>query len=124
MSSLMASLLALVLYAVVVMPLGWAASSRHARSVGMVYAGCVVAFAFWQTGILGGSSLTLTDAVVPAVAQTQEAQCTQVLELLRETGITVDRSDAAAPKLVGTGADRLPPEVRDFVLSCTAMPAE
>jgi len=99
------------------MPLAW--SGRAPRLVAIVYGTIVIGVGFYQTGFLQRSSLASTSRMVVATAPLEDAECRKITELLKESGLTVDRSDPAQPKLIGTGADEIPPQVRDILAECS-----
>jgi hypothetical protein len=121
MSSALATTIGIALYVAVLLPVAAAAvmSNISSRIIG-VYAVFLMGLAGYHTGIFQRGSLTPTDMIVRSATSTDEAQCKKVVELMRESGLEVDRSDPATPRIIGTGADQIPPEVRDILLACSA----
>ena len=117
MSPVAASAIGLALYAALLLPLAW--SGRAPRLVATLYGAIVIAIGFYQTGFLQRSSLASTSRMVVASAPLDGAECRKIVELMKESGFTVDRSDPAQPKLVGAGADEIPPQVRDILMECS-----
>lgn len=118
MSPLLATIIGIALYAVVLLPLVGAVLWGRAPRLLVVYGSFLAVVAVFNTGIFQRGSLAPTDTIVRAAGPAEEAQCQQILELMRESGLTVDRSDPSAPKLTGRGANQLPPELRDVLLQC------
>jgi hypothetical protein len=118
MSSLVATTLGLALYAAALLPVIWAAFGSRVRPAIAVYATFLLALAVYHTGIFQRSSLAPADMDVRAAASTNDTQCRQILDLARESGLGVDRTDPGAPRITGAGADQLPAEIRDVLLDC------
>jgi len=124
MSVLAASILGLLLYTAALLPVVWAATQRAGRDLMAVYSAAILLLCFYQTGFLEPSPIRPSDATLGAVGPTQQEQCKQVVELMRRLGLSIDRSDATAPKLVGRGADSVPPEVRNVLIGCATNSAQ
>ena len=118
MSPALATTFGMALYAVAILPVIAAAVWHNASKTVGGYATLLLALAAYQTGIFHGSSLTPTDTIVRVGVPTGIAQCQQILEVTQQSGLGVNRSDPAAPKLTGPGADQIPPEIRDVLLDC------
>jgi hypothetical protein len=119
MSTPLATAVALALYATLLAPLAFAWRSTALRFVAWSYVAAIAAMAVYQTGFFQRSSLTPTDKVVVVVAPSDRTQCVEVLELMNQSGLAVDLSDPAAPKVTGSGADQLPSQVRDVLIECS-----
>jgi|GEM_PF-5171626 len=118
MSPLLANAVGLSLYAAALLPLIAAAFSTSGRKIMFVYTAALVGLVAAQTGIFHRSALTRTDVTVRALAPTNEEQCKQILDLMRQSGLSFDLTDLSAPRIVGNNADRIPPEVHDSLLAC------
>jgi hypothetical protein len=118
MSPVLASTLALALYAIVLLPLAGVAIWNSNRTLSAGYAAFIVALAMYHTGIFSGSSLAETDMAVRAIVPGDDEQCQKIRDLMDQSGLRVDRSDLAAPRIVGEGAEQIPAEVRDVLIQC------
>ena len=124
MSASVASVIALALNAVMVVPLAWAAAVHRLRLVAIPYTAVILVVALWQTGVFERASMTKTNVTARVGAVTREAQCKQVMDLLRQSGFAIDRTRPDGPRIIGNGADKLPQQVRDVVAACAAIPPE
>lgn len=122
MSPALANTLGVTVYAVSLSPLVAAAFSVSVRKIMLVYVAALIGLIAVQTGIFHGSSLASTNIVVRVRASANDEQCEQIWDLMRQSGLSIDRSDLAAPRIVGNGADQIPPEVRDALLACAELP--
>lgn len=117
MYTVVASGIALALYAVAAIPLAFIVFSRHAGRVGMMYAAIVLGVVIYNTGLFSLGGLTRTSMVVPILSSGDDEQCRKVRDLLQQSGLRVDRSRSPAT-IVGVRADEIPPQVRDALLKC------
>jgi hypothetical protein len=119
MSSVFASIVGLAVYIVVLLPLLAIAVSRGGkRKFGTAFIALILAVAAFQTGILQRSWLAPTDMAVQAAARVQTDQCGEIVDLMRKSGLTIDRSDPSSPKLAGSDADQIPAEVAEILIRC------
>lgn len=117
-SNVLAISIGLALCAAVLAPLVWVALRGHGRAIGAVYLAVILAVAVFQTGIFQRGSLAPTNMIVASMSSTDEAQCREILDMFQQAGLTIDRSNPDSPRIVGKGADQLPLEVSQIVLSC------
>jgi len=119
MSSSAASILALVLYALAIAPLAWISISGGNRAWAAGYVGLILALAIYHTGVLQSGSLARTDSPVRVLGAVDDQKCRQVQDLMERSNLRVDRSNGDSPRVVGQGADQIPPEVADILIACT-----
>lgn len=110
-------MLVLALSAVILTPLAIAAT-RSSRPISMGYIALLVVIAFCGTGLLAPGKVTSVQALPVTVGRAQTEQCTRVLQLIEEAGITIDQTDPSSPKLIGQGMESLPPEAREAIVAC------
>lgn len=116
MSSVSATIFALALYAAaagLVIAVRW---SRAALVLPVLLA-LLLGLGFYQTGVTARDRLARTDMVVPATPAT-ESQCAQIVKLMKQSGLTVDRTDPANAKLLGPNADQVPAEAKPLIIAC------
>jgi len=118
MSLALAIAVALAVYAVVLSPLVWAAVSHSGRTVGWGYAAFLLCLAFWQTGMLNKSSLASTDVGRLTRSSGADAKCGEIMRFVSESGLAIDRSDPASPKIGGQAWEQIPPDGREMITEC------
>lgn len=117
MPAVVASAIALALYAITATPLAFIAFARQAGRLALVYAAIVAVVVIYNTGLFSRAGLTRTDMVIPILSSGNDEQCRQVRELLQQAGMQVDRS-SSPPTIVGKRANEIPAQLRDVLLKC------
>lgn len=118
MSPALATILALLLYAALLLPLAWSAYTGRGRGVGFAYAGALVALCLYQTGIFHGGSLTAAHPVAASALPSPDARCRQIVELIEQAGLSVEHSAAGEFTITGPGVEQLPEEAREIIGQC------
>lgn len=120
MPSILAIALVLTFMAAVVVLVVMATKGgRSARPALIAAASFILFVVFLQTGIAGGGRLPAAGISVPPIAHNAE-QCAQIRKVLKDAGLSVDRSDPERPRIAGPLAERIPEEVQEAVAACFA----
>lgn len=118
MSATTSTILVLMLFAVVLAPLALVGTRHASGKFSIAYVAGLVVIAFCGTGLFMPGNLASIEAAPVAIGANQATQCARVLQLIGESGVTVDRTDPSSPKLIGRGIESLPQEVRDVIIAC------
>jgi hypothetical protein len=119
MSTEIASILALIIYALGVIPvasLGWSVGGM--AKVGGAFALLLLGFAFTQTGLFQRGSLARSDVAGLIPVTTDTSRCKELFRLLDQAGVTVNRANALdVPTQLW---DQMPKPIRDAITECAA----
>jgi hypothetical protein len=118
MSSALATTIALVLYAAVLLPLAVAVwKPRAGRWVAAFYGIALLATGAFNTGWVPLRTLAPVSDVEMAMP-TDADRCNQVLGLLEQSRVIIDRSRPDRLVVDQRGWEQLPPPVRDVIVAC------
>jgi hypothetical protein len=119
MSSTIAIMIVAALYAALLAPLVFVARKPRALApLTGVYVVVIVAIATIQSGLFDPPTLPSLDDVPRSDAQLSNAQCTQLLTLVENGGVIVDRRSPPRLAVAQSSWEQLPPEVREAVINC------
>jgi len=119
MSSVAATALALLLYALAFAPIAWLAfHSGSAKWVAALGGAAILALGLFQTGIFSQGSLASTDVARLLQLDSSDSRCQQVFDLLITNGVMLE--PPARGQLVVRGADwdAMPEAVREAIVAC------
>lgn len=116
MSPALAISAVLLLHAVLLLPLAWAAFRPAAFGVG--YAVFISGVAICQTGLFASASVPPMEGISATSPAMSGSQCAEILSLLGDSGTIIDRRDP--PRVVVRQAhwNQLPQEAQDAVIAC------
>lgn len=118
MSSLLATILALLLYVAALTPA--LAMLARPRLVGPMAAGlgiAVVGLGIWQTGILQ-PGLTAVPGIAMSPPVANDGRCRQIVDLLIEAGVVRESAQGGEPTVQEARLRQLPPEAQEVARNC------
>jgi hypothetical protein len=119
MPSIIAILILAALYIAALAPLIFVARKPRAlMPMAGVYVACILAISMFQSGLLASATLPSLEDVPFSDGQLSAAQCTQLLTLLDDGGVIVDRRSPPRLVVARSGWEQLPVEAREAVVGC------
>jgi hypothetical protein len=119
MSSIFAIIIVATVYVAALGPLAFAAwKPNYATLVASLYVVFIGAIGLHQSGLFAQPALPSLDDVPIGGAEMSTAQCAQLLAVLDEGGVIVDRRSPPRLVVAQGGWGQLPAEAREAVVAC------
>jgi hypothetical protein len=119
MSSTIAIMIVAAIYIVALAPLVFLARNpKKLAPLAGVYVAIILAIATVQSGLFAAPALPSLEDVPLSDARLSDAQCTQLLTLLENEGVIVDRRSPPRLTVSQSSWEQLPPEIHDATMAC------